>query len=199
MKEQLKKVKGFVIRQKKKIAVALIIIVTVLLDQLSKLVTLQNLDYISKNKPITVIGGILNISFTTNDGAAWGMFDDQRWLFMTISTVAIIGIGIYLFGFCKEGWLYQIGLALIIGGGIGNMIDRVAYGYVIDMLEFGFMENFPIFNVADSFVCIGAGLVMLILIIELFKPAKKEEKPQEQVSESALSSLEEPTEENDNN
>ena len=194
MKEQLKKAGSFAAKQAKRITVALIIIVTVLLDQLSKLVTLQNLDYISKNKPITVIGGILNISFTTNDGAAWGMFDDQRWLFMTISTVAIIGIGIYLFGFCKEGWLYQIGLALIIGGGIGNMIDRVAYGYVVDMLEFGFMK-FPIFNVADSFVCIGAGLVMLILIIELFKPARKEEKAQEQESEP----LEEPTEENDNN
>lgn len=185
----------FLNKQKKRITVSLIIIVSILLDQISKIIVVNNIEYIMQNKPITVIKGILNITYTENDGAAFGMLDDQRWIFMTVSIIAILGIGTYLLGFCKEGWLYQIGLALIVGGGIGNMIDRIAYGYVVDMLEFAFVD-FAVFNVADSFVCIGAGLVMLMLIIELVKSSgKKDDSKQEE----AQNELKEQAEENDNN
>ncbi len=170
---------------------ALIVLFGVLFDQLSKILVVKNLAYIEENEPITLIKRILNLTYTENDGAAFGMLDDHRWIFMTVSIIAIVGIGVYLFVFCKEGWLFQIGLALIVSGGIGNMIDRIAYGYVVDMLEFDFME-FAIFNVADSFVCIGAGLVMLMLIIELVKESRA--KGREQENPSA-----EQEENNDNN
>jgi signal peptidase II len=178
MKNFLTKLTGFCSKQKKRISMVLIVLFGVLLDQLSKILVVSNLDYIKENEPITLIKHLINLTYTENRGAAFGMLDEHRWVFMSVSVIAIVGVLVYLFGFCKEGWTFQIGLSLIISGGIGNMIDRVALGYVVDMLEFDFME-FAIFNVADSFICIGAGLVILMLIIELIKESKKNDKNQE--------------------
>jgi signal peptidase II len=178
MKNFLTKLTGFCSKQKKRISMVLIVLFGVLLDQLSKILVVSNLDYIKEKEPITLIKHLINLTYTENRGAAFGMLDEHRWVFMSVSVIAIVGVLVYLFGFCKEGWTFQIGLSLIISGGIGNMIDRVALGYVVDMLEFDFME-FAIFNVADSFICIGAGLVILMLIIELVKESKKNDKNQE--------------------
>lgn len=178
MRNFLIKLKCFCSKQKKRISMVLIVLFGVLLDQLSKILVVSNLDYIMENEPIVLIKHLINLTYTENRGAAFGMLDDHRWIFMTVSIIAIIGIAVYLFGFSKEGWTFQIGLSLIISGGIGNMIDRLALGYVVDMLEFDFME-FAIFNVADSFVCIGAGLVILMLIIELIRESKKNSKNQD--------------------
>lgn len=178
MRKFLIKLKCFCSKQKKRISMVLIVLFGVLLDQLSKILVVSNLDYIMENEPIVLIKHLINLTYTENRGAAFGMLDDHRWIFMTVSIIAIIGMAVYLFGFSKEGWTFQIGLSLIISGGIGNMIDRLALGYVVDMLEFDFME-FAIFNVADSFVCIGAGLVILMLIIELIRESKKNSKNQD--------------------
>ncbi len=168
------------VKYKKKIVMALALAFCIAIDQISKVLVVNNLDYINERGSITLIKHILNLTYTENRGAAFGMLDDQRWIFMTISVIAIIGIGIYLFAFCKEGWLFQLGLTLIVSGGIGNMIDRIALGYVVDMLEFDFME-FAIFNVADSFICIGAGLVILMLIIEIIKDSKKSKQESKEI------------------
>ena len=152
-----------------------VMVASVFVDQLTKQLVVNFLD---REEPFELIPGVFRFSYVENDGAAFGMLDDHRWIFMTVSIIAIIGIAVYLFGFSKEGWTFQIGLSLIISGGIGNMIDRLALGYVVDMLEFDFME-FAIFNVADSFVCIGAGLVILMLIIELIRESKKNSKNQD--------------------
>lgn len=178
MRKFLIKLKCFCSKQKKRISMVLIVLFGVLLDQLSKILVVSNLDYIMENEPIVLIKHLINLTYTENRGAAFGMLDDHRWIFMTVSIIAIIGMAVYLFGFSKEGWTFQIGLSLIISGGIGNMIDRLALGYVVDMLEFDFIE-FAIFNVADSFVCIGAGLVILMLIIELIRESKKNSKNQD--------------------
>ena len=178
MRNFLIKLKCFCSKQKKRISMVLIVLFGVLLDQLSKILVVSNLDYIMENEPIVLIKHLINLTYTENRGAAFGMLDDHRWIFMTVSIIAIIGMAVYLFGFSKEGWTFQIGLSLIISGGIGNMIDRLALGYVVDMLEFDFIE-FAIFNVADSFVCIGAGLVILMLIIELIRESKKNSKNQD--------------------
>ena len=123
---------------------------------------------------VTLIPGVLNLTYIRNYGAAFGMLSNHRWVFMLISTVAIIAIGIYLFRFCKEGMFFKIGLAMIVSGGIGNMIDRTVYGYVIDMIDFCLFPFWTwIFNVADSFVCVGAGIIILALILEIIKEGKK--------------------------
>ena len=99
------------------------------------------------------------------------MFADSRWIFMTISTIAILGMALYLYLGFSMNRLYEISFAIIISGGIGNMIDRLALGYVVDMIQVLFID-FPVFNVADSLVCIGAGLLILALILDIVKESK---------------------------
>ena len=147
------------------------------LDQLTKLLVANNM---SLYESIPVIPSTFNLTYIHNRGAAFGMLANHRWVFMIVSTVAIIGMAIYLFRFCQEKMLFKVGLALVISGGVGNMIDRIAYGYVIDMIEATFIEtlfgwSFAIFNVADSFVCVGAGLVILRLVMDIIREGKKNE------------------------
>lgn len=155
-----------------------IIVSGVAIDQVTKLLVANNM---ALYESIPVIPSVFDITYIQNKGAAFGMLSNHRWVFMVISSVAIVAMGIYLFRFCKEKMLFKVGLALVISGGIGNMIDRIAYGYVIDMLEATFIEtlfgwSFAIFNVADSFVCVGAGLVIFCLVRDIIKESKKEEK-----------------------
>ena len=152
-----------------------VIIVTVFLDQLTKYLTVLHL------KPIDtypIIEDVLHLTYVENTGAAFGMMKDARWVFMITSTLAIIGILGYMihrYYVKKEKlhWAEALSLSLIVGGGIGNMIDRTMLGYVVDMIDCRFI-NFAVFNVADSFVCIGAGLMILYLIILTVKEYKAE-------------------------
>ena len=116
---------------------------------------------------------VLHFTYTENTGMAFGMLKDHRWVFMVFSTVAIVALAIYLFRFRPESRWLQVSLAFIIGGGIGNMIDRIILGYVIDFIDFTLI-NFAIFNVADSFVCIGAGMMIGYLVIDLIREIKLE-------------------------
>ena len=146
------------------------------IDQLTKILVSKNM---ALYQSFSIIPKALNITYIQNRGAAFGMLANHRWVFMIVSTVAIIGICVYLFRFCNESMFFKIGLALIISGGIGNMIDRVFLGYVVDMIEATFIEtlfgwSFAIFNVADSFVCVGACIVIFCLIRDIIKESKNE-------------------------
>ena len=152
-----------------------VIIVTVFLDQLTKYLTVLHL------KPIDtqpIIEDVFHLTYVENTGAAFGMMKDARWVFMITSTAAIIGILGYMihrYYVKKEKlhWAEALSLSLIVGGGFGNMIDRTMLGYVVDMIDCRFI-NFAVFNVADSFVCIGAGLMILYLIVLTVKEIKAE-------------------------
>ena len=91
---------------------------------------------------------------------------------MIVSTVMIIALSLYLYLGHAESRLYGISLAMIVSGGIGNMIDRIALGYVVDMIDFTLID-FAVFNGADSFVCVGAGLLILALILDIIKESKE--------------------------
>ena len=143
-----------------------VIIVTVFLDQLTKYLTVLHLKPIDTHP---IIEDILHLTYVENTGAAFGMMKNARWIFMITSTVAIIGILAYMIyrTYIKKDkmhWMEAMSLSLIVGGGIGNMIDRTVLGYVVDMIDCRFI-NFAVFNVADSFVCIGAGVMILHLFI----------------------------------
>ena len=143
-----------------------VIIVTVFLDQLTKYLTVLHLKPIDT---LPIIEDVFHLTYVENTGAAFGMMKDARWVFMITSTLAIIGILGYMihrYYVKKEKlhWAEALSLSLIVGGGIGNMIDRTMLGYVVDMIDCRFI-NFAVFNVADSFVCIGAGLMILYLIV----------------------------------
>ena len=161
---------------KKKTLIILISVIVggILLDLLTKLLVVG---LMSLGQSVTLIPGVLKLTYIRNYGAAFGMLSQHRWVFMVISTVAIIGIGIYLFGYCKERMLLKVGLAMIISGGLGNMIDRVFYGYVVDMINFCLFPFWKwIFNVADAFVCVGAGLVILAIVLDMIKEVKGKKK-----------------------
>ena len=104
---------------------------------------------------------------------AFGMMKDHRWVFMVFSSIAIIALLVYLFRFRPKSRWMQISMAFIIGGGIGNMIDRIILGYVVDFIDFTLI-NFAVFNIADSFVCIGAGMMIVYLVIDLVREIKLE-------------------------
>ena len=157
---------------KKKVLIILISVIVggIGLDLLTKLLVAG---LMTLGQSVTLIPGVLKLTYIHNYGAAFGMLSEHRWVFMVISTVAIIGIGVYLFGFCRERMLLKVGLAMIVSGGLGNMVDRIFYGYVIDMINFCLFSFWKwIFNVADAFVCVGAGLVVLALILDVIKEAK---------------------------
>ena len=152
-----------------------VIIVTVFLDQLTKYLTVLHLKPIDT---LPIIEDVFHLTYVENTGAAFGMMKDARWVFMITSTLAIIGILGYMihrYYVKKEKlhWAEALSLSLIVGGGIGNMIDRTMLGYVVDMIDCRFI-NFAVFNVADSFVCIGAGLMILYLIVLTVKEFKAE-------------------------
>lgn len=151
------------------LALVLTVVGAVGLDQLTKYLAVT---YLQPVGSYPLWQNVLHLTFVQNRGAAFGMLAEKRWVFMVISSVAIIGIGIYLFGFCRERNWVKFSLAMIVGGGIGNMIDRILLGYVIDFIDFTLI-NFAVFNVADSFVTVGAGILLVSFLAEMWQEHKQ--------------------------
>ncbi len=154
----------------------IIIAALVVVDQVTKLMALHLLRPVGS---VEVIKGVFRFTYVENEGAAFGMFADNRWVFMIISTVAIAALLIYLWKFRPNSRFACMALSMIIAGGIGNMIDRVYLGFVVDFLDFcAFPELWMwVFNVADVCVCVGGGMLVLWLamsIIEEYKAEKAE-------------------------
>jgi len=148
-----------------------IVAIGIALDQLTKWLAVVFLKSVST---VPIIKGVLHLTYLENTGAAFGMFNkpEQRWIFLTVSTVAILGMVFYLFSGLCEGKLAGVALAMLISGGIGNMIDRLLLGYVVDFIDFRLI-HFAIFNGADTFVCVGAGLLVLALIFDMIDERKE--------------------------
>lgn len=151
------------IRKKGAIVSLSVIIVSVLVDFITKQLVMNNMEL---GESIPLIKNVLHITYITNDGAAFGSFSDARWLFMTVSAVMILFLGAMLIFYEEDSPLFSVSLSLIIGGGIGNMIDRIFYGVVIDFIDFcAFPDLWKwIFNGADSFVSIGVALLIIYYI-----------------------------------
>ena len=151
-------------------------VLAVVLDQISKSVVVDKLKPITEAEFIT---HFIGFRYIENTGAAFGMMQGYRWLFISLSTIAIIGILVFLIVSGKKIHLLTgLGLSMIVGGGIGNQIDRIINGYVVDFIEFRFVD-FAVFNVADSFVTVGAVIVIICAIFvdkNLFSDKKKKEK-----------------------
>jgi signal peptidase II len=127
----------------------LIIVTTILfLDQLTKFFATKNLEL---NNPLPLIRGVFSLTLVHNRGAAFGIFKGQFYLFILSSVIAVILIYSVLKK-NKRNNLYSVSLSLILGGALGNLIDRVFLGYVVDFLDF---HVWPVFNVADSAITLG--------------------------------------------
>ncbi|MBE0341829.1 lipoprotein signal peptidase [Paenibacillus sp. 28ISP30-2] len=117
---------------------------------------------------IPVIGNFFLITSHRNRGAAFGILEGQRWLFIVITIVVVIGIIWYLRKTVKAGQkLLPVALSLVLGGAVGNFLDRAISGEVVDFAQFNFGSyTFPIFNVADSAIVIGVALIILDTLLE---------------------------------
>ena len=138
-------------------------------DQLTKLLAVK---FLMPIDTLPIIKGVIHLTYVENRGAAFGMLANHRWVFIVISTVTIIAMLYVLYSGRLQNKLYTVSVAMIISGGIGNMIDRTALGYVVDFIDFRLI-NFAVFNGADSFVCVGAGILVLALILDIVKESRK--------------------------
>lgn len=137
-------------------------ILFIIIDQLSKLLIDLNMNL---NENIVIINNFFSLNYVHNYGAAFSIFIGARYLFILITIIALMFIYFYLLK-GKTLKFYEIFIyALLIGGIIGNLIDRILYGYVLDFLSFKiFNYNFAIFNIADSFIVIS---IILLIILEV--------------------------------
>ena len=142
-------------------------------DQFTKYLTVAN---ISLGERVPFIPGLLRFTYVQNTGAAFSSFQGQQWLF---ALIFVIFTGLVIWEFRKKSMpfstLERWCIAAIYGGGLGNMIDRVRLGYVVDMIETEFI-TFPVFNVADCFITCGCILLMVSLFLfnkEFWKDEKK--------------------------
>lgn len=151
------------------------------LDQGSKWLVMLNMELYES---VDVIPGVFRFTYIRNDGMALGMLDEHRWVFLVLSTVGIAAILFFLIKFRPKEKLLWIPLAMIAGGGFGNMIDRMFYGEtfgngtVVDFLDFCLFPNLWkwIFNVADAFVCVGAGIVFVYLLLDIIREYREEKR-----------------------
>ncbi len=152
---------------KGKISMMLIIIIalTVILDRVSKILAVK---YLLSSSSVTVIKNVLDLTLTKNTGAAFSIFEGKALILGIFSIVISAALCFLLYRQQKlnrNKKLYLISIAMIIGGALGNAIDRFAYGYVVDFFEFTFV-NFAIFNVADAFLTIGAIIMCACILLD---------------------------------
>ena len=151
----------------------LFILAVVAADQVTKWLVVENIAF---HGHMDFIPGVLSLTYAQNTGAAWSMLQGQRWLFVLIFVGLTVLILLEFFKYrlpftALERWL----IAAIYAGGLGNVIDRVRLGYVVDMIKTDFM-NFPVFNVADCFITCGCILLLGHLFFfnrEFWKDEKK--------------------------
>src|SRR3989338_1808323 len=129
----------------------------VILDQLTKYIIKHNFRL---NESIPIIKNILHLTYITNTGSAFGLFKGLNWFFVLFSVIVIIAIFYYLKKIVKSKKLLQFAVGLLLGGTIGNLIDRIAYGAVVDFIDF---RVWPVFNIADSAVTISVILMVVLL------------------------------------
>lgn len=129
----------------------LIIAAVIALDQITKFLVVTRLMPIGD---YSVIFGLLEFTYVENRGIAFGMFQNQRWFFVVVTSIIAIVVLIFIFKMFKDYVFFTICLSLIFGGAVGNIIDRIRFGYVIDFIHFNFFP--PVFNIADSAVVVGA-------------------------------------------
>lgn len=141
-----------------------IVLLLIILDQLSKIIV------VNKIKPLItlpIIQDVFHLTYAENTGAAFSIFSNKLPVLIFITTIFIIFLFAYQYKNNKKNGnpLISLALSLIIGGAIGNLIDRIRLGFVVDFFDFRLI-NFAIFNLADSFIVVGSILLMVMILIE---------------------------------
>ena len=154
-------------KQNYNLRIAILALLVFGLDQLTKWTVLQFLP-IPGQSEAHVLPGFFRIVHWYNTGAAWSMFSDNNTILAVISSVALVVLVLARKKFGAETSLGSLSLGLIFGGIAGNLLDRIVHGHVIDFLYFhlitrdGKLHDFPAFNIADSAICVGVGLLFIL-------------------------------------
>ena len=139
---------------------AMIVGLTLITDHITKRIVINSLSYGESWVPVGFLNGIFDITYTRNTGAAFGMGQRFGNVFLIIAVIVVIAI-IYYYRYLPEGtWLVRLALGLQMGGALGNAIDRVFRGYVVDFFH---VHGFPIFNIADSSIVVGTIILVAVL------------------------------------
>ena len=149
-------------------------IATIVLDQISKFYILSNFEL---NYYRDFLPGLIDLTFIENGGGAWGMLSGYTWVLLLITAIVMVVCVAILIKIGFKNKLMFWSICLVLGGGIGNMIDRIFRdGKVVDFLHFTFWPQFPVFNIADIAIVIGAGLLILYYIKSMINDSKKAKK-----------------------
>lgn len=146
----------------------LVAFVILALDRWTKWLVVHKMDLY---QTIPLWEDVFHITSHRNRGAAFGILENQQWLFILVTVLVVVGILVYLVRLKKSQPLLSWSLALILGGALGNLLDRIRWGEVVDFLDFRWI-HYPIFNVADSSIVVGVGIMLLYT---LRQPEEKEE------------------------
>jgi len=153
------------------ILIGIIFAASIVLDQLTKK---WAVGVLKDGSSIKVIGDFLRFTYAENRGAAFSILQDQR-VFFIITTVVMLVVMAYIYFKTKNiTKLSKLSIAMIAGGAIGNFLDRLRLGYVVDFIDvrFGSFYNFPIFNIADSFVVCGTILMIILILFNRFEKSE---------------------------
>lgn len=147
-------------------------------DQISKYLVAKYFT-LGQSKPF--LRGFIEFSYIHNRGGAWGIFSGKRYILLPV-TLLIMGICLFLlFKFFRKNKLLLWAMVLVLSGGVGNMIDRIFRdGNVVDFLHFEFFPSFPVFNVADCAIVVGAGLLILYFILDYVAEKKRKTERQDE-------------------
>lgn len=144
------------------------------LDQGAKAFIVSRIPLYHAWDPIPALAHLFDLTFITNTGAAFGLFQDRSFLFAIIAIVISVGIIIYVRQLPQEEWLLRLCLAMQLGGAMGNLLDRVRLGYVVDFADF---HQWPVFNFADTFIVVGVGLLAYCLLLRPTPPPPQVAQP----------------------
>ncbi len=147
-----------------------------IVDQVTKYFVTVNMTLATSSpmpESIEFIPGLIDFVYIHNKGGAWGMLQGHTWFLLSVTMIVMLICITMLIKYGLKDKLLFWALSLVLTGGLGNMIDRIfRNGNVVDFIHLHFMPDFPIFNIADCCVVIGAGLLILYFVIDLIKEAK---------------------------
>ncbi len=159
----------------------IIVVLLIAFDQFTKYLATQYLEPVGS---MPFIPGVMELRYVLNDGAAFGFFAGRTWLLIGFTGVALVALAIFAASRKNKTWLERVSYILIISGGVGNLIDRIVSGVVVDFFATTFI-NFAVFNVADCFVVVGTILLMLFVILDEMKMQKEKKADKTQTGERA--------------
>lgn len=144
-------------------------IVIVILDQVTKLLAIKHLKTAA---PYIILDNFFQFNYVENYGAAFGILQNKKMFFVIMTLAVVIGISFFLIkNYYEINVFLRIGLVMLLGGAIGNFIDRVRLGYVVDFISFKLINryDFPVFNIADISIVLGTGLILILVLLDKYE------------------------------